>query len=69
MHVERDDKDKVAAVYYPREGPDAQFVISRHPTMQEDNAHRNNLERIEKEYLLEQSLAFYKAIYFRMERK
>jgi hypothetical protein len=58
-----DGKDKVAPVYYPlgTDGKTGQFAISRPPTIEEDNAHRNNIERIEQEHLLDQALFFYKA--------
>ncbi len=65
MRVKRDDKDKIAVkVGHDPYNPPPQLVAlyspSRPPIIAEENAHKNRLERIEKEYLLEQALAFYK---------
>jgi hypothetical protein len=66
MYVKRDDKDKIAVkIGYDPHNPPLKTVVlyspPRPPTLAEENDHKNNLERIEKEHILEQALAFYKA--------
>ncbi len=61
--MQGDDNDKARMVYYPL-GTDemtAQVVISRPPTINEDNTHKHNIERIEQEHLLDLALLFYKS--------
>jgi hypothetical protein len=66
LRVERGDKDKIAGHQPHRAARYRKLAMMlysppRHPTQQEENTHKNNLERIEREHLLEQALAFYNA--------
>jgi hypothetical protein len=67
LRAGRDDKDRTNDIYYPlgTDGKTARFAISRPPTIEEDTAHKSNIDHIEQEHLLKQALVFYKASRYR----